>query len=100
MPYTPCKDAKKVWQGTKFGLMLNLKTNILFIELLLSIRRNFCTEDMAFFCYIAWAIWENRNNFIHGKKSRNPVVTMEWCQTLQEEFSCFNKHKHEKKEMV
>ena len=43
-------------------------------------------EDAGLPITIAWALWTNRNEVIHGKLRRTSLLLVDWCRSYLEEY--------------
>lgn len=47
-------------------------------ELLLSLSESLSIGELELFSALCWAIWSDRNGFIHGRPLLSPEASIEW----------------------
>ena len=43
-------------------------------------------EDASLIVTIAWALWTNRSEVIHGKLGKTGLLLVDWCRSYLEEY--------------
>ncbi|PON51472.1 Ribonuclease H-like domain containing protein [Parasponia andersonii] len=43
-------------------------------------------DTFEFFCILLWALWNNRNNVVHGRYARMEYELVDFCKSYLEEF--------------
>ena len=62
-----CPISKAVWCLSRLGPLIFKKSKIPFADLLRQLAFDLSEVDLAFFCWMSWRLWGERNNTSHGK---------------------------------
>ncbi|KAI9191588.1 hypothetical protein LWI28_010488 [Acer negundo] len=80
-----CK-AVDVWSSSVFWSLITGWKGLNCIDLLRWLISKVKMEEMEVFCIVLWAVWRDRNCFIHQKQSRAAEETLDWATNFVLEF--------------
>uniref|UniRef100_A0A803NGI9 Reverse transcriptase domain-containing protein n=1 Tax=Cannabis sativa TaxID=3483 RepID=A0A803NGI9_CANSA len=75
-----CKHAKKVWRVAGISLNFDLVSRMSFADFLMLLSTLKSTSEMEQLLCTLWFLWNDRNNFIHGKPGLSP--TQLWAKSV------------------
>ncbi|KAM6557292.1 hypothetical protein CsatB_004311 [Cannabis sativa] len=75
-----CKHAKKVWRVAGISLDFDLVSRMRFDDFLMLLSTLKSTSEMEQLLCTLWFLWNDRNNFIHGKPGLSP--TQLWAKSV------------------
>ncbi|KAK3183029.1 hypothetical protein Dsin_030315 [Dipteronia sinensis] len=81
-----CSKDVEVWSSSVFWSLIADWKGLYCDELLRWLLSKVKMEDLEVFCIVIWAIWRERNCFIHQKKSRAAGETLDWVENFLLEF--------------
>lgn len=67
-----CGKTKKVWGASCFDNFFDNLSGIPTIEVFLCLFSQSSKDELALFCFISWALWENHNVLLRGDSGKNP----------------------------
>ena len=83
-----CSKAWNTWGSSSLFTSLSLIPFRIFYDFLWYILRDaqWGMEDTRLAVTIAWALWTNRNDMIHGKLRKTSLLLVDWCRSYLGEY--------------
>ena len=88
-----CSKARDTWAHSPFLSSLSVVPFRSFFDFLWNIilEADWSMEDIGLAITIAWALWSNRNEVIHGKPRKAGLKLVDWCKNYLDEYWSANR---------
>ena len=83
-----CSKVRNTWVSSSLFTSLLLIPFWIFFEFLWHVLMDaqWVVEDVGLTVTIAWALWTNRNEVIHGKLRKTGLLLVDWRRSYLEEY--------------
>ncbi|XP_075504617.1 uncharacterized protein LOC142542055 [Primulina tabacum] len=90
-----CAAIKHLWKNTLFAHVLRGGSQSCTLELCVWLKEKLTKSDFENFASHTWAVWREKQNFLHSDKKKLLAVDVSWSTTLLSDF-----HKARNKEKI
>ncbi|XP_073280672.1 uncharacterized protein [Primulina huaijiensis] len=81
-----CAAIKHLWKNTLFAPVLRGGSQTCTLELCLWLKEQLSKSDFENFASHTWAVWREKQNFLHSDKKKPLAADVSWSSTLLSDF--------------
>ncbi|XP_073014526.1 uncharacterized protein [Primulina eburnea] len=81
-----CAAIKHLWKNTSFAIVLRRAARSCTMDLCLWLKEQFPKPAFEEFAILTWAVWREKQNFLHSDKKNPSATTVSWSSAVLPDF--------------